>query len=113
MVSVGGLPVTQAGQALRMGRATYDQSRGNWASRDASVLAAPFNILDEGVREGLATEVGTSVPAERAQDFHSPVHRITLSHNINLPQACHAEEASVSFENMHRPLDEETDRTLR
>lgn len=113
MVSVGGLPVTQAGQALRVGRATYDRSRGNWASRDASVLAAPFNMLDEGVREGLATEVETSVPAEWAQDFHSPVHTLTLSHHINLAQACHAEKESVSFENMHRQVDEETDRTLR
>ncbi len=56
-----------------------------------------FNILDEGVREGLASEVDTSVPAERVQDFHSPVHTTTLSHNINLVQACHAEEESVSF----------------
>jgi putative transposase len=40
LVSVGGLPVTQACQALRVGRATYYRPRVNWAQRDGPVIEA-------------------------------------------------------------------------
>jgi putative transposase len=52
LVSVGGLPVTRACQAVGLGRATYYRPGGTWARRDAPVIAALTTLVAAKSRWG-------------------------------------------------------------